>query len=738
MRVTADTALLDVAPGDSGEVTLEVVNTGEVIEGVTARVIGIPEQHVVARPAVLPLFPDASGRLTLTLGLPTTYPAGRHPLTVEVSSRSATGAPTHVDVDLNVPARPGLALAARPELVRARRRGRFVLEIVNQGNVALDVDLTAEEAERATQVTFTPEHLTLQPGQVGSSVVAVRGPRLLFGSELDRPLTVRATSEGIERDAALTLRQRPMVARGVLTALILCSIIGLWAAAFLFGLGRVMAGDPLTKTAPASFFASSAASRGDLVANGQPAGLPAKGGAVDPGVGGIVTGKVTAVSTGQGLGRIVVEALRQTPKGLALVSSAATQADGTYSIPGLFPGQYLLRFTATGYTPVWFPAATAAGSAKEVSVAPGDPTGGIDVRMAGLPATIRGSIDPGDTLKPVTATVVARALDTTGTGAAPTVKTRTKPDGSYVLAKLPSPATYELSFTADGYSPTTVVEKVRGGQERFEPTVRLSAGAGSISGVVTDGRNPLGGVTVTTTVDGKDASTATPTTGTVGHFSLPGLTTPATYVVTFTKDGFAPQTVVVDLGPGQRVDTLEIALVGGTGTVTGRLVDAAGQGVGGAKVTVGGVAQAAETTTLTTGDIGLFAVSGLPVPGSYTLTFTKPGYQPQTVPLQLDPKKAPEPLTVTLTPALGSVSGRVTGPDGTGLVGATVTANDGSHTWKVTTVGGAAPGAYRLSDLAPGSYTLTVAAKGMAPRSALVTVTAGSGTAQDVQLQKAG
>ena len=41
MRVQADTRVLDVTPGSSVDVNLDVVNTTEVIDGVTARIIGL-------------------------------------------------------------------------------------------------------------------------------------------------------------------------------------------------------------------------------------------------------------------------------------------------------------------------------------------------------------------------------------------------------------------------------------------------------------------------------------------------------------------------------------------------------------------------------------------------------------------------------------------------------------------------------------------------------------------------
>src|SRR6478736_5212276 len=145
MRVSSDTAVLDVRPGDSADIGVDVVNTGAVIDGVTARVVGLPDHHVTSRPAVLPLFPDSAGRLTLTLDLPAGFPAGRHPVTVEVRSRQAETTPGYLDLDLVVPSVAGLGLSSRPQVIRAHRTAEYVLTVVNRGNTTLDVVLSATD-----------------------------------------------------------------------------------------------------------------------------------------------------------------------------------------------------------------------------------------------------------------------------------------------------------------------------------------------------------------------------------------------------------------------------------------------------------------------------------------------------------------------------------------------------------------------------------------------------------------
>lgn len=818
MRVSADSDLIELKPGGTAEVGLEVVNTGQVIDGITARVVGLPDRQVSTRPAVLPLFPDSSGRMTLIVGVPPAFPAGLHPVTVEIRSRQPETVPSYLDLDLRVPTAPAMELASRPEVIRSHRVARFVVTVNNGGNIGLDVALTATDPERAVACRIEPAAITVPAGGAVEVVVTVRGPRMLLGTELDRPINLTATGRplvpgrvsggtvgpvvipveppdarddpgaGGEQPAELltstkplTLRQRPWLTRGLLTGLILLAIVGLWAAIFLFGLGQVFGKDPLTKSAPASFFATPpvglAAQQGPVGSDpGQgaagtgrgatdtggavaghgvsagaapaaaenaaqaPAGALPKDGSLPAGTAGVVGGTITAKSDGSGIGRILVEAVRRTGSGeLKVSSSAASQTDGSYEIAGLFPGNYLLRFSADGFTPVYYPGTTNAAKARPVQITMGEVAGGTDMVLSGKPATISGTVDPGDTLDKTVTTVTARMVG--GAAGAATVTTKTDAAGKYRLTKLASPATYELVFSTKGYQPSTVRATVEGGARRIQPTVVLSAGDGQIAGLVTDGSKGIGQATVTTTVKGVDVKSGTPTTGTVGAFVLGDLPTPATYVLTVTADGYATTSVVADLKPGQKLTGLTIALVKGSGQVSGRLVDSTGAGLGGAAVTVGGGADLPGTTTLTAGTVGGFSLDKLPNPGSYTLTFSLAGYADQTVPLTLDGAKPVAPLTVTMTSSMGRITGRVLSAGGGPVAGATVVATDGVRTWPVTSTAstGVVPaGGYVITGLAAGTYTVTATGPDALPHTALVTVPAGGSATQDFTLAGGG
>lgn len=799
MRVATSDDILLVEPGSVATVVLDVRNTGDVIDGVSARVIGLAEEFVRTEPSLLPLFPEAEGQIQVSLAVPATLLAGKHPLTVEIVSHGAKLPSEFVDVDVDVASRPGFSLTTQPRAIRARRGARFVLIAANEGNVPLDVQLTAMDVERAVAVELSPPSLRLEPGITAPVLVTVRGPRMITGGEHDRPVTIQARAVTVpvdpqatdlipqveERVCTIRLLQKPLISRGLMTVLILACIVGLWAAVFLLGLTKVFSGDPMTKQAPASFFlpqgsgasAAPSASGGAASSGGgagaspvaaiaavAPAGSLPKTGQMPAGTGGAISGTVTASTDNSPVGSILVQALRQTRTGLQLVSSAATQSDGTYTLGGLFPTSYYIEFSAPGYTTVWYPSAPSQAGAAQVTAKASGTNAGINAEITGLPASINGTINPGDTTQKVITTVTARGL-LSGEASGKTYTATSTPDGNYTLVNLPAPGTYQLTFTTPGYQASTLVDSVGGGDKRLEPQVTLGAAVGQIAGEVTDGTNPLGGVDVTTTVGGQPVNVTTPTTGQVGAYVLTNLPTPGTYVVTYSLAGHGSTTKIIDLSAGQSVSGENVPLASGSGSINGVLVDSSGKGLGGATVTVGGATTsgtsatspsssaspssapatssgAPSTTTLTAGSVGSFSIGGLTVPGSYTLTFTLAGYSPATVPITLSANGAPPTVKVTLSQSAGAITGTITDASSSAApTGATVTATNGLQNWTVNYSGKTADlpnGGYLISGLQPGTYSVTVTDEGMKQQTGMVTVTAGKTSTLDLVLNAGG
>jgi hypothetical protein len=541
---------------------------------------------------------------------------------------------------------------------------------------------------------------------------------------------------------------------------------------FLLGLTKVFSNDPMTKAAPASFFAATqggsggsgsgaqgARNNGTSDGNGAPAGSLPKSGQLPAGIGAQITGTVISASTEQPVGQILVEAYRASSNGKSPVSSAATQADGTFTLAGLFPTQYVLKFSANGgFTPVWYPNAPSRAGARTIGTQAQGTTTGINVVIRGLPASISGTVDPGDTLHKVQTAVTARPLDVAG-GSARSRTVTTDANGKYTFTGLAAPASYQLTFTTPGYQTSTLLDTVNGGDKRLEATVTLGAAQGAISGIVVAGTSlsdpKVGGATVSTTVGGKSISVLTPTAGAVGTFVIPNLPTPATYVLNYSAPGRGTWTEVVELAAGQSYTKALGKLTNGTGTISGIVRDGkSSAGLGGVTVTVGGSAAstgdpgtgvtAPTTTTLTNGNVGGFYFSGLP-DGRYTVTFSLDGYTTASVPVTLDStrpagKRAPN-VQVRLYKQDGDIQGIVY-VDGTAMPGATVTATNGTMTYTATSsaAGGLLPaGGYDLAALPPGTYSVTASEPGAGQQTRIVRVGRGKTVVgQDLRLTSGG
>jgi hypothetical protein len=728
MRVELRTPFVETRPRDTIRVVLAVQNTGEVIDDVTVRVVGLDPVNVRSDPERLPLFPGAEGTVTLAITIPEAFPAGDHLLPIEVSSTTTPAEVTSVDLRLDVAVDDDVEIAVKPRSLTGGTRGEFEVLCTNRGNRPIDLTLIASDHEFALKHEFEPPFVSLPAGHEVVTLLRVAGRRPLIGANATRRITVTALGPDRQLDTEVTFSQLPRIRRAPVTFLILASIIGLWALLFTVAIDTSLGSEAAAKEFPARAMESIAAATG--------ADEPVVGAAaarLDPmATGGGLSGIVVARGTDEAVGRITVEAIRQTRAGPQLMTAAATDEQGTFELVGLVPGTYKLRFTAPGFEDVWFPEAPTEDAAGQVRVLSGDLLDGIDVTIAGLPGGIVGSVDVGEAVADVAVTVTARAVVD---GAVGTVVAQGTTDSSntYSLAPLDTPGTYELTFTAPGYQTATSRERIEGGQIGVANTVRLSAGEGAIRGTVTAGGAPLGGVSIRATSGDQQWTTATPTSGVVGAFELVDLPTPGTYTLTFELDGYGSETIAIALGPGESRSGLAVEMVGGTGTVTGR-VTAGGAGLGDVTVTVTGGPVAVSTTTLTAGDVGAYRLAGLPTPARYTITFSAPGYRSQTVSVDLSSRQSASGVDVSLLPSLGSIGGRVVDDvTGQAVSGAQIVVTDGTEE-KASLSASSPPGEFLLGGLRAGAWSVTFTRPGYVSRTVLVVLEPGEAATIAVRL----
>jgi hypothetical protein len=714
MRAQLAARRYDVTPGVPLEVALEVFNPDAYIEGVAARVIGLDPSWVECNPWQLSLFPETGGQLGVRIALPAAFPAGEHIVGLEVYSIVEPDQREMFDLILVVAEQTAGELSVRPADVTGRKRGRFAIIGANAGNVELQLALGGTDPEGALVHTFEPALLFVPPGEERRALLEVEGRRPRFGQPATRVITVTGVDGDHQLTGTATFRQKPWIPRGLLTAAILASIIGLWAAVVLLGVRAVLGQDAMTKRAPIS------------LQHGLEDRNPAS-------AMGTATGEVTAASNGEPLPRVTVEAFRTASDGgQSLIGAAATDADGAFQLSKLTPGTYRFRFTAPGFVTVWFGGSSSEAGSDTMRVDAGGAVEGIDAVLTGTPGSITGQVETGTAVAPVPVVVTLRPV-IEDARQAPIAATTSDGAGTYSFGSLPTPGTYELSFEAPGFQPNTAQVLLTGGQAGVANTVRMSAGPGSIIGTVTDGSGPVGGVTVTATSGPTTVTTATPTTGVVGRYAVTDLPTPGTYLLTFEKEGFGTQTVALELLAGESRTGVDVTLVGGTGSIAGTVRDGAGRPVGDVVVRVLGGPSEAETRTLTAGQPGTYRITGLPTPGTFTVTFEKTGFTSVTVAVPLEASGFATGVDATLVPATSTLEGTVVAAAGTPLAGATVVLTNGTLRFTSMSTSSPAPGFFRLSGLPPGRYTLTVSAPLHAIYAEIVTLAPGP-TTRNVQL----
>jgi len=701
LRADLLTTRVTVEPGQPVAVSVQVLNTTDTIETVRCSLIGIVPDRLEQTPGDVTLFPGESTRITLDLWFYPTLPAGRHDVFIAVTTGSgehSTEVPLRVDVNPVVKA----SLVVEPPLVFAGRKGTFEARGTNVGNVPVALLVRALDADRVLDLEVSRPSWRLGLDGSATSRIVARKRRPLTGAPVEHTITVTAEQDGIHETQVIRFRQKAILTPGIITILTLAMIVAVWAFAMVFGVRAALAPPPPTKTVPETF------------ADG------ITGADLDPTTaGGTFRGTIRAATTAEGLPRVTIEAY---DRNSLLIGATATDEDGAYELPALLPGRYALRFRAEGYVDQWWPAQPSISDAQRILAPPGDTREGLDVVLVGLPATLGGQVVTGD-VEGITVDVVVQALDLLEPVEAFTVQTDGL--GTWSVGELPSPATYRIIYRAPGFDPVEITQPVPGGGLIAVNTATLPAAPGTVSGSVVDrDGNRLGGVDILLTRGELEIGTKTPTSGEVGFFEVPELRTPATYLMTFTLEGFASETIAVRLGPGETRDDLVVVLAPAFGTVTGVVRGPEGSaGVGGVTVTVSGSGVLIQTESLTSGAVGAYRIPDLPLPGSYTITFDLDGFERQTTQFAIGRAAPVATVDVRVGANLAEVSGTIRN-GAVGLPDVVVVLTDGGSFLRETvtaTAPAGSVGTYKFIDVPPGTYSI-VATRASAPAGQSATV----------------
>lgn len=774
MHVDITPRRFELTPGVPQAVHVTISNTDTVIGGYAVRVLGADPSWVTMDEGDISLFPDESRLVTVMITLPAGMTAGERRFSVQVRELTPPEESTVEDIVFTVPEAAAVGLRVDPMAITAGRTARLNLLIDNTGNTTLHQRLHGQDPEGRVRFRFDPPVVRLEPGEHALVDMRATAKQPFLGNPMVRPLEVRLTDldyvptapppETKEKDekaglaaprlrkrkvppriddeavpalASATFIQKAMVSRGPVSLLGLLLAVTVFAIVITLALSRIVG--------------QSAADRNLAleIAAAQEAGSTS-------GTSGLA-GVVTLLTSGEPVEGVQISVFdagnTETP-----LTTAATGKDGTWLVGKLPAGDYKVTFRGAGFVQLWYPQAIDAADAETVTLDAGTQQAGLDVALGGTPASIAGTVSGADvsaatlTLKaPLSGT--ATGTTTTGDSAATSTAAVASEgatvmsvpigdDGTFLLEDVPSPSVYDLVVEKQGYATSTQRIDVSAGEERTGVEITLRQGDGIISGVVRSAKGPLGGATVVAT-SGQTSVTAMSLTDT-GEFTLRGLPTPASFSIVASLEGYNNQTMSLSLGEGQKYDGVSLSLDSSSGVLRGSVLTAADeQPAAGVLVSVTNGDQTVQTATSSDEeDLGTWKVTGLSLPGDYTVTFSRDDLASQTRAVALDAQgnitSAVQDSSVTpdgIEIAMGSATTVVTGivrqeqregaeqPIGEALV--TLSSNGATYTVTTASVPARNAGEYRLEAVPPGNYTLSISRNGVSPVSKNVDLVAG-------------
>jgi hypothetical protein len=723
VRLEVAPAEVAVVHGQPTIVVAQVFNTDDVINAYGVRVFGVDPTWVKVDHDRLSLFPGTPGTITLLIDVPRDYPAGELRVGIEVTPLVEPERRQVGESILLVPARKKGTIAIDPMTQAGGSRAAFTVTLGNEGNAPLSLTLGCTDPEDKVKVEFSPPVVELEPQQQVIVRARAKGRRPIMGNPAPRMLTVSASGSDAPVETFGSFIQRPLLGRGLISLFGLLMAVTIFAFVLTNTLGRVV------DVAKVDQRILERAVNGDV------------GDRIGPANGGTAAGTVTLFTSGEPVSGVTVELFTGDDPTKPL-SSAATASDGTFRLQGLDQGVYKLRFRGANFVEIWFGGGLTFEEAKEIEVVLGEVTGGLDMALGGVPGSITGKVigtDPADA-------VVQLRLPVQGAGVegAQVAEVLAGGDGTFVLEKVPAPASYDLVVSKEGFASERRRVNIAGAEQMEGVEIVLRKGDGLINGVVRDADGPLGGVAITASNATTETSTITLTGGTVGSYALRNLPTPGTYTLTFAKDGYATENLTVNLAQGEQLQGADVQLNKGTGSIAGT-VTRGGTPVGGVRISVGVGDETIVTESLSVGEVGTYLLTGLPVPGTYTVTFSGSGLATQVRSVDLDPRQTANltGLDAALTAATAQVRGTVketlVKDDGSKEVAAaadvTVTLTAGDLVWTTRSADAPKTGEYLLRDVKPGTYTLTFTRVGSEPRSVLVNLAAGEIRSVDVTLE---
>lgn len=398
--------------------------------------------------------------------------------------------------------------------------------------------------------------------------------------------------------------------------------------------------------------------------------------------------------------------------GQILLATTASDALGNYLFTGLPPGVYTLRIGLLNYETLSVTVTIVANQTTQrnnlLSSQPGNLSGTV------LDATTTLPVVGADISILNGSTVVANVL--------------TDSSGNYSATGLTVGVSYTVVASATNYQVVIQGATVQSNQTTTV-NFNLNAQPGSIIGQVTDSSTSSALVGATVDLLQNSVLIASTQTDSLGNYQIGGLSPGSSYTLRVGKNLYQTKLVAVSVQANQ-ITTVSVALQVSPGSIQGTLVDAQTAALlPNAQVQVFAGSNLVASTLAD--ESGAYLITGI-APGQYSVTAILPNYQ-TGVETALVQSNATATVNFSLQPNPGSVIGTVLATAaGNPIIGANVSIYQGSNILASSLTD--SNGAYLMSNLAPGHYTLVVSANLFQNASQGATVTSNQTTTANFTL----
>ena len=238
---------IELIPNMPTTLTLRLYNGDDVRRDVTLSTSGDLSDHIRLDTSSATIDTNQIVDIPVTVSAPPTIHAGTYAINADVavgSDRTGTDTPTGdgsndpdvvvASASVEVGAHQDYSITLQPTRSRGARRGRHTIGVSNTGNVALTVELSADEADDGVLSTVLDTSLlAVDPGLTAQAIVLVTPATTYWsGPAQEHQFTLRGTSsDGRSDELVGTYQQRPRLpnwvgpaAAGALTALALGAI----------------------------------------------------------------------------------------------------------------------------------------------------------------------------------------------------------------------------------------------------------------------------------------------------------------------------------------------------------------------------------------------------------------------------------------------------------------------------------------------------------------------------------